>query len=452
MATRRTGAPRKSGPGPIRKKRIGELLIAQGFIESEHVQEALTIQQKEGGKIVEILINLGHLDVQTFAKFLASQPGIPSIDLAQYNVTPDFCKLIPRQYAVKHEVFPIDKMGKLLTVGMACPLDSLTIGELEEITKLRVKALLCDAQAIRNAIEKHYPDSKEAAAKPAPAGSYEKIESLMRLESAAKVVRQIDTLPVLPQTVQRVREAMENPDVSMNEIADVVTLDPPLSAKLLQIANSAAYGFPNRVDNVRMAATLLGLRELGDVVLSSAVVDIMEKSKNFDYERFSRDATFSATAAKAVAAACGKKSEPGVFMAGLLQDIGRFALSETVSARYAKIDQSLTSADLVAAEGEALGIAHPEAGYILACNWELPDGIAQAIRFHHDPDLASEAAHLVAIASVAAFMTDVHSCVTQPSEGLFEACATALSMLNLDTQAALQAYIETVAAMETDPE
>ena len=55
-----------------RRKRIGVLLVADGHVEPAHVTEALEVQQRSGGKMVEILIKLGHLDAQSFARFIAT--------------------------------------------------------------------------------------------------------------------------------------------------------------------------------------------------------------------------------------------------------------------------------------------------------------------------------------------------------------------------------------------
>ena len=139
-------------PPPTHKTGIGELLVRDGLISPEHVDEALSYQKENGGKLAEVLINLGYLDLDTFSGFLARQPGIPSIDLSNCRVRPEVCSLVPRDFALAHEVFPIDKMGSLLTVGMACPLDSRTLSELESLTGLRVSARLCKTQDISKSV------------------------------------------------------------------------------------------------------------------------------------------------------------------------------------------------------------------------------------------------------------------------------------------------------------
>ena len=396
----------KANPG--KRKRVGELLIDAGILTTEQLDEALTVQTQEGGKIVEILISLGHLDCDGVAEFLASQPGTPSIELSNYRIDPEMCALIPRDFAIKNEVFPVDKLGKLLTVGMAFPLDAITIGKLEEMTELRVKALLCRAQDIQNAIAQHYrvdeteePESTETSAK--------LIETQARLESVAALLREIDALPTLAQTVERVQEAASSPETELAEIAAIVSEDPAISARILQLANTPAYGFSNTVTSMEFAATLLGLKEICMVVMSSAIIDLTEKSSNFDHEQFWRDSMFCATTAKRIAAMTTERKNHGVFTAALLCDIGRFALAEAAPARCKKIEKTMTGQELIETEESIFGIGHPEAGYVLASHWNLPAEISEPIRFHQSPQHAQEHPKLVAIVAIAARAAELRS-------------------------------------------
>lgn len=425
-----------------KRKRIGELLIDAEIIDSGQLQEALAVQREEGGKVVEILIKLGHLDESKVAEFLAAQPGVPSIDLTNYQIAEEIVQYVPREFAVTNEVFPIDKLGSLLTLGMAFPLDDATISQLEEMTGLRVKALLCHPEDIRNAIE-HYYETPEPAAE-APEAQAKRISAGARVEGVAQLIRQIDALPTLPQTVQQVREASESPDVALKDIAQIVSRDPAISAKLLQLANSAAYGFANQVDNVNLATALLGLRETLMVVTSSAIVDLTEKSERFDHKAFWRHSMRCASIAKGIAAHCGYQKNPGVFTGGLLCDIGRFALSESAPSRYAGIPSGLNEHALRKAEEKAFGIGHPEAGYILASHWQLPAELADAIRHHETPDHAEPCGPLTAIVALAARLTDAEDQGLTITPELLSQKQGALAALGVDAETIVGA----IAALE----
>ena len=134
------------------------MLLEGGLVQRDQLEEALAEQKRTGKRIAETLIQLGHLDRKAYEGFLSGQPGVASIDLENYNIPRDLVNTIPRDLAVRHQVFPIDKLGKLLTIGMACPLDSKTIEELQTYTGLRVKALLCSLESIQACIKEYYSE------------------------------------------------------------------------------------------------------------------------------------------------------------------------------------------------------------------------------------------------------------------------------------------------------
>ncbi len=423
------------------KRRIGELLVDAGLIHKDQLQEGLNTQAAKGGKIVETLIALGYLDAEAFVGFLARQPGVASIDLSKYDIPRELIDLIPREMAVEHEIFPIDKLGRLLTVGMVCPLDSATVQKIEERTGLRVKPLLCAPADIRSAIQRYYPavpvDEKPAGAKGAPEiPDATGIRASIRLTNLATMIRQIDMLPALPETVRRVQEATLDPLSSVRDVADIIVLDPPIAAKVLSVANSAAYGFPQRVDDVGLAVSLLGLRETYAIVLSAAVVNVFDKSKAFDYRAFWVESMCCAAATRIIAKASGRKRQIGVFSGGLLHDIGRLALSEVAPDLYSKIDHSLDGEELIAAEEELLGLSHMEAGHLLASHWGLPIEIAEPIRFHHRPELAVDAKENVAIVAIGTQMARTLQTNLEDSGELLDALATPLTMIGLDRESA----------------
>lgn len=453
----------QSGVG-LDKKRIGEMLIEAGLITPAQLVDALRIQQHRGAKVVESLIYLGHLEVEDFVNFLSSQPGVASIDLAHYYIPREIIDLIPQELAVKHEIFPIDRLGHLLTLGMACPLDVATIASIEESTGLKVKALLCPRDDIQRAIDRYYKTSVAdllgiqtsqpremnvyVAKAPEKNGSVvHKVETGLKLGRVSRLIRELESLPALPATVERVREATTDLTISANDVAQTIIKDPPIAAKVLSVANSAAYGFSNKVASVELAVALLGLRETYSIVLSAAVLNLFEKTKIFDYKIYWEEAMACAAASKIVARACKGDRDTSIFTAGLLHDIGRIALLETVPEAYAKVSPKLTGDRLIKAEEKHVGLTHTEAGYELASRWSLPDEIAIPIRFHHEPELADTLSESVAIVAIAEHWTRLTVKKRPPKKVMLRETASLLEILGLDRQAASNVY-EDVAALE----
>lgn len=440
------GINAEANPAP--QRRIGELLIEAGLITETQLSQGLDKQSEDGGKIVDLLIALKHLTPEQFVKFLARQPGVASIDLKQYDISNDLIDLVPREFVVRHELIPIDRLGQLLTIGMVCPLDQTTIDALEEVTKLRVKPLLCSAADVRSAIEQHYgEDTAEGG------GTIEGVAASMRLGRVATLIREVDTLPALPETVTRVRDAANDPNKSAKDVANILVMDPPIMAKVLGVANSAAYGFSQRVDDINHAVALLGLRETFSIVMSAAVINLFDKSKVLNYKRFWVNAMYCAAASRFVVKASGRKNVIGLFSAGLLHDIGIAALAEVAPEQYAKVDQSLNGLALVEDEEDKIGLCHNEAGFALAEHWELPGEIAAAIRFHHKVELAEEHQEIAAIVGLADAMACAIGSDPSESEGHFVGLEPAMELLSIDAEnaeAMLSEFLQQKAAVIGD--
>ncbi len=141
---------------------IGQLLVEANLVNRDQLDCALVQQKATGKKLVETMIEMGFFTQQTFNNLMARQPGIASLDLNNYKVPKDLVDLIPAEFAAQHQVFPIDKLGRLFTVGMDCPLDKSTIAHLESVTGLRVKPILCSSEDISSSIKQYYKEPAKA--------------------------------------------------------------------------------------------------------------------------------------------------------------------------------------------------------------------------------------------------------------------------------------------------
>lgn len=388
---------------------IGAMLRAAGLVTAGQLNEALELQKKQGGKTVENLIALGYLNARDFTKFISRQAGVGGMDISQYEVREDLIDLLPREIVLEHEVFPIDRMGSLLTIGMVFPLDTATISKLEDMTGLRIKPLLVSKDDLRQSINRYYKHDEDESQEAEEMwsgvlGGPASIEAPLRLSSVAALVRKLDSFPALPGTVRQVREAMEDIEVSTHEVAEIIKHDPPIAAKVLSVANSPAYGFPSRVSTLELAVALLGLREVYSIVLSAAVLDVFNASASFDYKAFWLKSMLRGSLAVVVARLAGQEKRSGIFATGLILDIGQLALATVIPDRYASLMTKAHNGTLLAAEEQQIGITHSEAGYILAEEWELPQDMAEAIRLHHSPNLAEKAPALTAIAGIAEWL------------------------------------------------
>jgi HD-like signal output (HDOD) protein len=454
---------------PVTIRRIGELLVRDGIISEEQLQEALRKQVSEGGKIVENLMALGYLDTHTFVRFLSKQPGTASIDLLNYTIPAEVIALVDREFAIKHQLVPIDKMGRDLTVGMACPMDAATVKELEQKTGMKVRPLLVSMSDVRTALKNYYRDATApqdsyfldssenlslSARVVAPGtASISLVQSGLKFEKVVHLIRKLSALPALPETVHQVRRAMDNPDTSTDDVARIVGRDPSLAAKVVSLANSSAYAFMHRVDTIERATALLGLREVYGVVIGSAVIDYFKEGNHFNHKAFWRRSLACATACKLIAKVKRPEGTGSLFAAGLMYDIGRAVFAEIAPKPYAEVDQRLPEERLIEVENELFGLAHPEVGFLLADGWGLPAEISEPIRFHHDYQQAHAAPVLVAIVALGATIASALDETEVPDiAALAEANAGLLQFLGLSAHHYVRFFEETKEAMERQAE
>jgi HD-like signal output (HDOD) protein len=440
------------------------LLLKEGLITPSQLQDALDKQRTDGGKIVENLIALEYLDTQTFVRFLSRQPGMASIDLLNYTIPADVIRLIDRDFAIKHQLVPIDKMGRDLTVGMACPLDAATVAALEERTGMKVRPLLVSMNDVRVALDNYYRIEDEAketftldgnlnvplSARVVTPGtaSISLVESGLKFEKVVHLIRQISSLPALPETVNRVRHAMDDVETSTDDMAKIISNDPSLAAKVISLANSAAYSFTHRVDTIERATALLGLREVYGAVLASAVIDYFKEGKHFNHKKFWKRSMVCATACKLIAKVKRVQGVSGLFAAGLMSEIGRAVLAEIAPKQYGEVDQELPEDEIIRIENELFGLAHPEVGFLLADGWGLPAEISEPIRFHHDFQQAQKSPKLVAIVALGSLLSDLDAKADRHDlQVLAGTHQVLLDVLGLEFEALCQIFEETVEAV-----
>ncbi|MCH7909602.1 MAG: HDOD domain-containing protein [Candidatus Hydrogenedentes bacterium] len=419
----------------VERDRIADMLAEAGLVAAEDLKEALSEHRRSGEPVVNILISQGALDSRAFVSFLAESDQFESPELQIFDIAPEIIELVPKKFALMNELVPICRRGSELTLATIQLPDIAVIKALEERTGLTVKPLVCSAEDVRSSLERHYENESAAT------GKVSTLEAPIKLTSVATLIHQIDSLPALPGTIHKVREILHDMDASSADAGDIIAQDPAIAAKVLKVANSAAYGFSHQVDGLQLAVSLLGLVETYSVVISSAVLDIFDRSRTFDYVAFWLQSTACAGLAKALMPLINQKSRSGVFTAGLLHDIGRVALVQVAPRQYKTVKAGLVGAQLIAEEERVLGFSHTEAGAQLARLWDLPVELAECIRFHHTPHYASDEHRLiVSVINVAEVAARAHR-EDAGSGGIdFTECAESLNFLNISEDQVIEVF------------
>jgi putative nucleotidyltransferase with HDIG domain len=225
-------------------------------------------------------------------------------------------------------------------------------------------------------------------------------------ESARNYVAKLKDLPTLPQVLAKAMQIVSNPLSSASDLNEVIALDQALTAKVLRLANSAYYGFPQEITSVTQAVVILGFNTIRNLALTVSVHKMLfegAKQGKFSYRDFWIHSVGTAVACKRLAKKVGFKSEENAFTAGLLHDIGKNFFEQQDAAAYAEVlDHSQQAGlSLWCCEKERFGIDHAQVGGWMAEKWNLQPELTAAIRLHHQPDPSRSDSFLVCLVHVA---------------------------------------------------
>ncbi len=150
--------------------RIGELLLKEKLISPEQLQQALTQQKANGGKLGYNLVKMGFVKDEQITALLSKQYGVPAINLAQFKIDLTIVKLVPTETARKYQIIPLSRSGSTLTIAMTDPTNVFAMDDIKFMTGYTVEPVVASEVAITDAIEKYYPSGKGGGAAPGSKG------------------------------------------------------------------------------------------------------------------------------------------------------------------------------------------------------------------------------------------------------------------------------------------
>jgi HD-like signal output (HDOD) protein len=227
---------------------------------------------------------------------------------------------------------------------------------------------------------------------------------------ASELVQSCTTVFTLPEIYFRVRDVVDDPDSTMDDLANALKLDPAISARALRIVNSPLYGLPKQIDTITRAVNLLGTQAINDLVTATTVGRTFSGMpiQLMDGAMFWRKSVLCALLAGKIAKSCSIDNSERFFIEGLLRDIGHLVLYQTVPkrAQSALIEAGYLEASLAEVEQSNIGCDFAEVGAELIKSWGMPVQIEQAIRCQLSPNDAGEFALHASIVHLAGTVVD----------------------------------------------
>jgi len=210
-------------------------------------------------------------------------------------------------------------------------------------------------------------------------------------DSIKSIISQIESLPSMPSIYTEIVSEMQSDDPAIKKVGEIISKDISMTAKILQMVNSAFFGLFQKIKSPEQAVMMLGMETIKALVLS---VKIFSEFNQNSFSWFKIDELFNHCLAVSLYAKTIIKNENpdqglinNSMMAGLLHDLGKLILATNFEKSYRQVlaEAQGTGKNPLDLEYEAFGTSHAEIGAYLMGLWRLENSIIEAIAFHHLP-------------------------------------------------------------------
>lgn len=219
---------------------------------------------------------------------------------------------------------------------------------------------------------------------------------LLKQNDLKRLVSRLRNLPSLPILYIQIMDKIHSSEASLESIGEVIGRDPAMTARILQLVNSAFFGLQRNITNPVQATAFLGIETIRDLALS---INVFSQFNPITLDRLGLTSLWDHSLAVATYARTIARSETGdksiiddTFVAGLLHDVGKLVLADNMPMLYlSAIELSgRKGIDLYAAEQEIFGACHAQIGSYLLALWGLPGRVVETIAYHHKPSELSQ--------------------------------------------------------------
>ncbi|MCK4966033.1 HDOD domain-containing protein, partial [bacterium] len=199
----------------------------------------------------------------------------------------------------------------------------------------------------------------------------------------------------IKQSITQIISIINDPESGAKDLKNAIELDPPLSAKVLKLANSALYGYPKTICEIQEAIVCIGFEAVKELALSQKIGEIFAKEQIINgYSRISlwKHSVAIAVCSKLIYRREFREKGDNAYAAGLLHDIGITVIDQFLPSTFKKvIDECADKKDnLYDTETSILGYNHADIGMAIAKDWQFPDELIVGLGYHHNPDEADD--------------------------------------------------------------
>lgn len=207
------------------------------------------------------------------------------------------------------------------------------------------------------------------------------------MNEAQKLISSFKEVPAMPNVVIKALNIVRDPDSSIRSLGEMIAYDQSISIKVLNLVNSAYYGFAQQITSLTRALTLLGLMKAKNIIITVAMKPMFAKPENKELWKHSITV---AVGCELLAEHLKLMDKEEAFVIGFMHDIGKIVLNIKEPLRIKKVnDLTSRGADVIEAERMYFNTDHSEIGAALSKQWQLPILLTNTIRYHHNPSVSS---------------------------------------------------------------
>jgi HD-like signal output (HDOD) protein len=212
-----------------------------------------------------------------------------------------------------------------------------------------------------------------------------------RSKSRKKALLSLERVPALSPTATQLLGRLARRNCEVRELADMIERDPLLSAQILAIANSAAFGRAHQISSIKHAIAMVGLGAVRKFALAKSISNLFGKRKlapSFSITRFNLHSVATGMFLELLAEVVPLEDEEDAFLAGLFHDVGKLVIAVALPNEYEDIlaTSALTGEPLLEVERQLLQTDHAELSALAVDYWGLGEPIRAAAAYHHAPE------------------------------------------------------------------
>lgn len=202
-----------------------------------------------------------------------------------------------------------------------------------------------------------------------------------------ELLNTLKDVPAMPNVIMHALNIMKDPDSNAKELAAVISYDQSLSTKVLTLVNSAYYGFSQQITSIHRAIALIGMSKAKNIIMTVAMRPMLITQGGKELWKHSIK---TAVGCEHLAKYLKVMDPDEAFVIGFLHDLGKLVLNLKDAKLYEKVTElARGGSNIIEAERLFFETDHCQMGSLLAKKWQLPILVANAIKYHHEPNLSS---------------------------------------------------------------